>query len=202
MGCKYACTCGGRCWSCSQYEPESYFGEAEDILAQTKGFASDDEWRAHQRKEREEEEEYNRQMAAYYENLEQQLEARHSMKTELTVEESEELIKLGIAPDLASKQAAVTISQQEYNEPRKPIFTLSDIVFLIPKELNGYILSMLATKLNIELENCENGWSACYVDSSMHTGFGNDAVFTDYELIDALRKLLVWIIKQNHYKPQ
>lgn len=70
MGCKYACTCGSNCLRCSQYEPESYFGEAEDILAQTKGFASDDEWRYHKAMERRQEEEYNRAMTEYYESLE------------------------------------------------------------------------------------------------------------------------------------
>lgn len=71
MGCKYACTCEGRCWSCSQYAPETYYGEAEDILTQTKGFASDDEWRHYQQMERQQEYEYNRQMEEYYNSLEE-----------------------------------------------------------------------------------------------------------------------------------
>lgn len=71
MGCKYACTCGANCLRCSQYEPESYFGEAEDILAQSKGFASDDEWRHYKAMERQQEEEYNRAMEEYYNSLEQ-----------------------------------------------------------------------------------------------------------------------------------
>ena len=70
MGCKYACVCGSNCLRCSQYERESYFGEAEDILAQSKGFASDDEWRYHQQMERQQEEEYYRAMTEYYESLE------------------------------------------------------------------------------------------------------------------------------------
>lgn len=72
MGCKYACTCGANCLKCSQYEPESYFGEAEDILAQSKGFASDDEWRYYKQMERLEEEEYNREMIEYYDSLNQE----------------------------------------------------------------------------------------------------------------------------------
>lgn len=60
MGCKYACTCGANCLRCSHYEPERYFGEAEDILAQTKGFASDDEWQYYQAMERQQAEEYYR----------------------------------------------------------------------------------------------------------------------------------------------
>lgn len=60
MGCKYACVCGSNCLKCSQFEPESYFGEAEDILAQSKGFASDDEWRSYEALERLQNEQYNR----------------------------------------------------------------------------------------------------------------------------------------------
>ena len=30
MGCKSACICGGFCPGCTDYEPESYCGEAED----------------------------------------------------------------------------------------------------------------------------------------------------------------------------
>ena len=40
MSCRYACTCGGACWSCSSREPERYFGEAEDLRAQELGYAS------------------------------------------------------------------------------------------------------------------------------------------------------------------
>ena len=73
MGCKYACTCWANCLSCSQYEPEIYFGEAEDILTKTKGFASDDEWQYHKAMERQQTEEYYRMLEKqekenYYDN--------------------------------------------------------------------------------------------------------------------------------------
>ncbi len=74
MGCVYACVCSGRCWTCSQYEPEQYFGHAEDVLAQSKGFASDDELRHHQQMERQQEEEYYRQMEEFYNSQEQERE--------------------------------------------------------------------------------------------------------------------------------
>ena len=31
MGCKSACICGGFCPGCTSYEPETYFGHAEDV---------------------------------------------------------------------------------------------------------------------------------------------------------------------------
>lgn len=43
MGCLYACTCGSNCLNCSTYKPEQYYGHAEDVLAQTKGFSSVEE---------------------------------------------------------------------------------------------------------------------------------------------------------------
>lgn len=38
MGCKYACMCGGLCSNCGEYEPEEYFGHAEDLSSQSRGF--------------------------------------------------------------------------------------------------------------------------------------------------------------------
>ena len=43
MGCKWACVCGGMCGGCPDRESESYFGEAEDISSQQRGFKSYDE---------------------------------------------------------------------------------------------------------------------------------------------------------------
>jgi len=37
MGCRYACICSGFCPDCSGREPESYFGEAEDIYDKVYG---------------------------------------------------------------------------------------------------------------------------------------------------------------------
>ena len=55
MSCKYACTCGGACWSCSRREPESYFGEAEDLLAQQMGYRDyDDQMQQHQQSQQQE----------------------------------------------------------------------------------------------------------------------------------------------------
>ena len=52
MSCRYACTCGGPCWSCSSREPERYFGEAEDLRAQELGYASYDDHMSRHREAR------------------------------------------------------------------------------------------------------------------------------------------------------
>ncbi len=43
MGCIYACTCGGFCPGCQMYEKEQYFGHAEDLAAQAKGYRNYDD---------------------------------------------------------------------------------------------------------------------------------------------------------------
>ena len=44
MGCKYSCSCAGLCGNCSEYIPEEYIGQAEDILAQEHGHENADDW--------------------------------------------------------------------------------------------------------------------------------------------------------------
>ncbi len=58
MGCRNACICGGRC-SESCYEPERYFGEAEDIYDELYGKSK-------------EEEQYYKDMEEYYERMERE----------------------------------------------------------------------------------------------------------------------------------
>lgn len=41
MGCKFACTCGGNCLGCSEYEKEEYCGHAEDLYDQMYGQRDD-----------------------------------------------------------------------------------------------------------------------------------------------------------------
>jgi hypothetical protein len=55
MSCKYACNCSGNCCSCGSYSKESYFGEAEDILAQQLGY---DSFEDHMQQKRLEDEQY------------------------------------------------------------------------------------------------------------------------------------------------
>ena len=42
MGCIHACQCGGLCLGCNAYEPERYYGHAEDLAAQASGYDSYD----------------------------------------------------------------------------------------------------------------------------------------------------------------
>lgn len=71
MGCVNACVCSANCLRCSQYEPEQYFGHAEDVYAQMKGYASDDEYRRAKRLEAQQSEEYYKQAEEYYRSEEE-----------------------------------------------------------------------------------------------------------------------------------
>ena len=119
------------------------------------------------------------------------------MKTELTISESNKLIELGINPELASIEKIENIFQAEYNEPRPKVFALDDIIKIIPKSIDGNVLSILATSFNYETEELEEGWSAVYVDDYDKAAYGIDTIFCASELIDALYRLLMWCIEQN-----
>lgn len=110
------------------------------------------------------------------------------MKTELTIEESAKLIELGVDPKLASKEFATTIYEQKYNDPRHPIFTLSDIISILPKEIedNG-----VTEDLNIIMSNDSVYVSYPYIHERLKV------FIVAPELIDALYQLLIWCLEQG-----
>lgn len=124
------------------------------------------------------------------------------MKTELTIEESTKLIELDIDPKLASKGANGQ-SYEDYclgnpvtPEDIKPIFTLTDILSILPKEIGDYCLSIDATDTcyntaYTEWDEDEN-WEAVI----RHILFEVIAP----ELIDSLYQLLIWTIKNGYVK--
>ena len=71
MSCKYSCTCGGACWRCNTGGKESYFGEAEDLLAQQMGYRDFEDHMSQNKQisqqEREERDVYEKQEQEYYE---------------------------------------------------------------------------------------------------------------------------------------
>lgn len=105
------------------------------------------------------------------------------MKTELTIEESTKLIELGIDPKLASGW--------EY-EARIELFTLSDILSILPKEIDDYCLSIDATNVY---------YSVAYAEWDEDVAVLRHLLFEviDSELIDALYQNLIWCIKSGYY---
>lgn len=114
------------------------------------------------------------------------------MKTTLTAEQSAELIKHGVDKDKASLMQDDDRGRWPY--PSVPIFTLADILGLLPKELmiDGvtYYLNML----------CMETWVANYINA-VGDDYVTGILHSTTELIDALYNLLLWCLDNNLIKP-
>ncbi|MDE6410036.1 MAG: hypothetical protein K2K81_07325 [Muribaculaceae bacterium] len=105
------------------------------------------------------------------------------MKTTLTIEESAKLIELGVDAKLASSYVGMY---------RVPTFTLTDILSILPKEIDGYHLS---------IEASSQGYEVSYMlwdigDEAYHFMGATERP----ELIDALNQLAIWCLENNHIK--
>ena len=114
------------------------------------------------------------------------------MKTILTIEDSQRLIELGVDPKLASRR------KTEYDEnvvPRSyPIFTLTDILNILPK---GIVHKGLWIKFRITTW-IDEPWFAGYQNQIGEYVTPNHAPFSAPELIDALYQLLIWVIENGY----
>ncbi|MDE5998262.1 MAG: hypothetical protein K2G77_08655 [Muribaculaceae bacterium] len=124
------------------------------------------------------------------------------MKTTLTIEESARLIELGVDAKLASKgNSAMQVCTNGRRitrilEPR-PIFELSDLLSILPKEIedNG-----ITDTLNIWV--ADNEWCVKYEPASDEFISLADSYYESPELIDALNQLLIWCLENNHIKTE
>lgn len=139
------------------------------------------------------------------------------MKTTLTIEQSAELIKRGVSADKASKmwvdspeggynceknnlllEALVWKKENDSNPVDfAPIFTLADLLSLLPKKLYGEETDYCDCELHIHANKL--GWSVSYMEIR-----GSEVAvmkLTSYgvELIDALFSLLCKLLN-NHVK--
>lgn len=149
------------------------------------------------------------------------------MKTTLTIEQSAELIKRGVSADKASKRVTRQVADSRGREIEKlrlkrwkdcvpyekatmtnlrvglmhfehqEIFTLADLLSLLPKKLYGEETDYCDCELHIHANKL--GWSASYTEFR-----GSEIMmmkFTSYgiELIDALFSLVCKLI-DNHVK--
>lgn len=119
------------------------------------------------------------------------------MKTQLNAEQSAKLIELGVSPERASE------IKVEVNEPSRgcpniycsevkhPIFTLADILDILPKEIEDCHLS---------IESFKETHYVAYIRDS------NDDYLIPHknapELIDALYSLLVWRLEKGYIKTE
>ena len=109
------------------------------------------------------------------------------MKSELTPSESAHLIELGVDPSKASENTEYGAwADSEYG---RPIFTLPDVLSLLPKEIEVYYDGE-TIPYHLVITTNGNGWEVSYYD--------NEALRTAPELIDALYNLVVWCITNEN----
>lgn len=120
------------------------------------------------------------------------------MKDRLTPEQSQRLIELGVDPSNASKREVVHDPNPK-KEYIATIFTLTDILTLLPQRIDNLILSIFGTGFDELTEESKKGWMASYVTEFMEAESKN-TIFQASELIDALYKLLLWCITNKHLK--
>lgn len=117
------------------------------------------------------------------------------MKTKLTPEQSQRLIELGVDPSNASDFEHLDPYGLDDTIPTGvPIFTLSDILLLLPKRIskNDACLTIIA--------DYNDWWVGYEYDSALSGKIDSVAGYTAPELIDALFELLVWCITNKHLK--
>lgn len=110
------------------------------------------------------------------------------MKTVLTPEESQRLIDLGVDPKLASNEQYVesdkVLNGIELPPELKPCFTLTNLLSILPKEIDERNLSM---EYDSEFKQWYIGYNLWHLKSAP-------------ELIDALYSLLIWCLENKIIK--
>lgn len=102
------------------------------------------------------------------------------MKKRLTKEQSAHLISLGVPKEKASDKISYGFLGYD------PIFNLTDLLGILPKEMFG-------SDINMEWHKIPQKWMVCYAWKS-------NTVFFKEELIDALYELCVWTIENKYLK--
>lgn len=113
------------------------------------------------------------------------------MKTELTLSQSQRLIELGVEPSKAGSSTEVPCGNMICHEK---IFTLSDILSLLPKEIIADTImgEDWPCPLSIRWDENKHLWVTAYETLPRPLDVGSAP-----ELIDALFELLCWVLK-NH----
>ncbi len=123
------------------------------------------------------------------------------MKTQLTAEESAKLIELGVSPERASEcESSIAYGNGArgiMKAPETPIFTLSDLIDILPKKITFGHRTYCRLKMQPIIsskDRISEVWQACY----LHTSLKANAEAP--ELIDALYSLLVWCLEKGYVK--
>ena len=104
------------------------------------------------------------------------------MRTKLTTEQSLHLVKLGVPTEMASEIEEYDDSISQWTHRGAPIFTLTDILDILPKEIEQNNKSY-----NLVILGFDSYWYADYVHGKHYL-----SLISEYELIDALYELICW----------
>ena len=125
------------------------------------------------------------------------------MKTQLTAEQSAKLIELGVSPERASESKSSVAygngARGIMKVPEMPIFTLTDILDILPKKITFGHRTNCRLKMQPIIsskDRISEVWQACY----LHTSLKANAEAP--ELIDALYSLLVWCLEKGYVKQE
>ena len=123
------------------------------------------------------------------------------MKTQLTAEQSAKLIELGVSPERASmRESSVAYGNGArgiMKAPETPIFTLSDLIGILPKKITFGHRTNCRLKMQPIISSKDRiteVWQACYLHTSLKANAESP------ELIDALYSLLVWCLEKGYVK--
>ena len=124
------------------------------------------------------------------------------MKTQLAAEQSAKLIELGVSPERASKRTFDLKDVNNLSKPLErrellPIFTLADILDILPKKITFGHRTNCRLKMQPIIsskDRISEVWQACY----LHTSLKANAEAP--ELIDALYSLLVRCLEKGYVK--
>lgn len=124
------------------------------------------------------------------------------MKTQLATSESAKLIDLGVSPERASMcESSVAYGNGArgiMKAPEAPVFTLADILDILPKEFNAFGIPARLQMYNHPAEY----WIASYVTYDGGTLTYQNPCSAEKELIDALYSLLVWRLEKGYIKTE
>ena len=122
------------------------------------------------------------------------------MKTTLTIQESAELIKRGVSENRAHEIKVYDDPLSEWTHRGCPLFTLTDLLSLLPKEITVkmefYDVDRLAC---LHISSTNEKWYVSYKYEFEEREYWCK-MFNSEELIDALYKLMIWVIAHNHVK--
>ena len=112
------------------------------------------------------------------------------MKQQLTKEQSKRLIELGVPTEKAS-ESVVEENHGENHSWTYPVFTIGDLLEVLPKEIGNAGYMTLGMEVLYDEE--KYFWKVLYYDCA-------GSVFEEDELIDALFDLVVWCIDNRYIK--